>query len=373
LGAGFPGTVSGWLPLCVAIVGPTTTSNDTITFYDVRPLISDRIYPPFDLRRDNPKISGHINGINPDSVTGRCYAELNGRRVGGRLRLTAPGTSTDVLALSTDNFDFWASGESMAAGGNLWNMYLAFPFGLPRWARYTDAPGIRKPQSPRGLIICTNSLADYNGLPTSPINMPDAYQLFGATMDAVAIVTLPRRFTSPVTGGCPWTMANDHVTWGSDISPFTNSSTAADQVASATGNFGTRGSFFSSSFGADVEFPGNAIAIDVSYLAFAIVPALTVTDTYHFTWQLSDTLGNVTSEPQTDLQVTLGASTDPNSFHAQTWSSNIEVKTVAPEGNIPSSVTVEMDIDNTAFGSGALRNLAIGGLGLVTGYRVSNW
>jgi hypothetical protein len=162
-GAGFPGTVSGWLPLAVATVPTATTTNDTITFWDVRPLLADRAIGLFALTQTTPRLRRYqFNALTLTAVTGLMEAELNGRRLGGRLRRGSPGTDADSIDVTiAANRDI-----AFAATANQpWFLYLCTPFGLPRWAKYT-ATGTRLPQSPRGIPIASSTPPNPDGNPT---------------------------------------------------------------------------------------------------------------------------------------------------------------------------------------------------------------
>src|SRR3984957_5910287 len=110
-GSGFPGSVNGWLPLAVASVPTGTTTNDTITFWDVRPLVADRVYQPFGLSRNLPRVKmlggtdatgtyvGH-NGLYGEvyeatSCDGSTNPPTPSRhRLGGRLARGTPGSDS---------------------------------------------------------------------------------------------------------------------------------------------------------------------------------------------------------------------------------------------------------------------------------------
>lgn len=193
-GAGYPGTVSGWLPLAVAFVGSGVTSNNNITFWDVRPLLSDRAYNAANVGTRYPqRVKTYASTIPYDSapaaqnqitpattvglrLSGHAEAVLNGRRVGGVLRSGAPlllaNEPDSVDLLNTLNYDASTSGIA----GQLYFLYLLTPFGLPRWARYTNAnSGQRVPRSPRGIPILSNTPPDTWGNPSTDIALPTSW------------------------------------------------------------------------------------------------------------------------------------------------------------------------------------------------------
>lgn len=182
-GAGFPGTAVGWLPLAVASVPNASTTNDTVTFWDVRPLMNDREHGQNSLTTDMSlpaETEGFIEYIAGPTSTlkGHTRSFFDGRRVGGRLRRGSPGVDADsVLLTDSANYD----PTYVLAAQQLAYLYLMTPFGLPRWARYTDAvSGIRKPRSPRGIVLLSLVPPTNTGRPTAGITFPTVFG-FGAT------------------------------------------------------------------------------------------------------------------------------------------------------------------------------------------------
>jgi hypothetical protein len=178
-GAGWPGTQSGWMPLLVASIPTASTTNDTMTFWDVRPLINDRAYGYSNLGQKMPvfrKSQAYVDAISNAGqarLSGFIEAEFNGRRVGGNMLRGSPGTDNAYVDLKD------AANQENAfatpANGYAW-LYLAFPFGLPRWARYTDSTsGSRIPRSPRGIpILSTTGPKHLIGTPNSSGIVPPA-------------------------------------------------------------------------------------------------------------------------------------------------------------------------------------------------------
>ncbi len=192
-GAGYPAAVSGWLPICVASVAAFGATNDDITFWDVRPLVSDREFGLANLTRDMPVISRMEFDWDASILTGVIEGVLNGRRVGGRMRRGSPGVTTESI-----NFTQAANQEPglvIPGGGDLrvYYMYLATPFGLPRWARYTDGPANRVPRSPRGIPILSNTPATTGrGTPSVALTLPTATGLgVTTTTSALCCAVLP--------------------------------------------------------------------------------------------------------------------------------------------------------------------------------------
>lgn len=200
-GSGFPGAALGWLPLAVASVpAGSPASNDAITFWDVRPLISDRVFPPFnkggrltrhadiDLVGDAQQpgagallIAGQANVVPYDSVN----AVPSLRRLGGIIQRGTPGTDNVGGFAGFDGNDA-ANQSSAFTAGSLNYIYLVEAGGLPRWSRYTDAAsGSRVPRSPKGIPVITNiaPVSSYFAEPSSAIPLPASTGLgIAATM-----------------------------------------------------------------------------------------------------------------------------------------------------------------------------------------------
>jgi hypothetical protein len=206
-GGGFPGVVSGWLPLAVASVPISAASNDVITFWDVRPLVRHRILQPFAAGLTLPNLSrAHIvadPSTSPGSTlisglveaSSAAHGVAGNYRLGGTLRRGTPGSD---VAGSFDAQDVANQGGALGATV-FYFVYLCQPFGLPRWERYTDAPAARIPRNPRGIpVVSTVSPDHYAGTPSAPITLPTSCG-FGAatTSDAVCI------FASTLNGGVP--------------------------------------------------------------------------------------------------------------------------------------------------------------------------
>jgi hypothetical protein len=193
-GGGWPGLALGWCPLMVAIVPVGAATYDDVVCYDVRPLFSDYAFTG-DVRRQN-KIThasayagyqyegdASVSG-NRKFFNGVVEGIYNGRHIGG----TAPAGGYN---LSTNDYAVPNFITGMVAGW--WHLYLAFPFGLPRWARYTATP--RVPGSMRGVVIASQQapLAD-TGEPVEAIAFPTNLGFNSATT-----TTAFRVFTAPCT------------------------------------------------------------------------------------------------------------------------------------------------------------------------------
>jgi hypothetical protein len=203
-GSGFPGTASGWLPLAVASVPNGTTGNDTITFWDVRPLVSDRVVSPgnisFEMAHWHPSSSmtvqvrgaqSILTGFFETTATDIVTPAYGVYRLGGRMRRGTPGT--DIPLALFDGLDLAAAANqdgTVAPGVNY--LYVCEPLGLPRWARYTDATtGARVPRSPRGMLVLSNTVPNHlYGTPHTAIALPASTGLGGTTNKATAILAV---------------------------------------------------------------------------------------------------------------------------------------------------------------------------------------
>lgn len=187
-GSGFPGAVAGWLPLMVAQVPNGAASNDACVFWDVRPLISDRRAQPFALTGMNDtlqSLDGEVQrvGAFDTRLRGLVRAFYNDRKAGGIFRPGTTQADADYINL-TDAANQDTATPIVEPFGNPPNyyLYLMFPFGLPRWARYTDASsGSRVPRAPRGIpLISLTPPVHFTNAPSAGIGLPG----FGVTSTA---------------------------------------------------------------------------------------------------------------------------------------------------------------------------------------------
>lgn len=197
-GSGFPGTTSGWLPLMVMSVPTGTTTFDTVTCWDVRPLLGTRAFGLSNISLAVPYLENcNINAIDmttPTPATGHFKAILGNQRIGGRLRRGSPGTDADSIDITN------AANQDGAYSFNHnapFYLYACLPLGLPTWARYTDASSsVRKPRSPRGIVLLSNVACDANGQATSSLSFPTAFGLTGSTITPAQTVCIAAGFTS---------------------------------------------------------------------------------------------------------------------------------------------------------------------------------
>jgi hypothetical protein len=211
-GSGFPGVAAGWKPLAVAVVPTGTTNWDGATLYDVRNLVADRARNSQHQQRDILErfpagirmASSTAVGAAPAYVAGqpvprnylmgRAEVYFKGKRAGG----TLPVGGIDCFTSPSTNV-YAESGFATAVSGSsgLWAyLYAAFPYGLPRWCKYTGVNGInpRVPGNFRGIpIVSTRTPNDYTMRPSSALAFPPGVGLTGtvATTDAVCVFQVP--------------------------------------------------------------------------------------------------------------------------------------------------------------------------------------
>lgn len=181
-GAGFPGSAPGWVPLCVASVPNGSTNTDDVTFWDVRPLIADRMNAPHaGGSLGFPKSFDELNfGTERDATNGaetrfmgHIWGHLFGRKIGGRISKGTPGG--DFLYVDLQDSDNQEPGFVLTVAGELYYVWAVFPENLPRWVRYAEAAvgGQRIPTGFRGIIIASNTgPSQANMIPTSPLALP---------------------------------------------------------------------------------------------------------------------------------------------------------------------------------------------------------
>lgn len=187
-GGGFPGVVSGWLPLMVARVPTTAVTWDDCDCWDVRPLYSDLTHSRVLSESFPPaaRASGVVanNGVSW-AARGVFEGELSGWRAGGELASSSSGLTSLDLALAANQEPGFA-----VVNNALWYLYLAQPFGLPRWCKLNPAATLnRDPGSLRGIPVLTQAKAPVglSGRPAVAVSLPTATGLAGSTTNALLV------------------------------------------------------------------------------------------------------------------------------------------------------------------------------------------
>lgn len=261
-GAGLPATSVGWLPLAVAIVSTTAASFSDCDFYDVRPLVEDRVAP-------QPSVTG-FDGYHPVQraefavrlnggamcVGGFAVSDFNGYVAGGELRRSTPsfggtrgGTGVgdgDPNFINLDLSENRDTGFALSAHAFVY-LVAAFPGTLPRWVRYSQtavSPFGRVPRGPRGILV-----ASVNG----PGQGNGSAQLITTSVftgaPGVVLTTLVAN-----TAGSEIAVCNAQEKWVQTVDPPT---TASSSIA---------GSVMTINLAAGTDFPANAKMIRVSII-----------------------------------------------------------------------------------------------------------
>lgn len=259
--AGFPGVVSRWLPLAVVSVPSGAATNDQMTFWDVRPLVNDRVLPPTATslslaRRPVLRFASNLAAGPEYLVNGiaEVTSKDGSRRLGGQLLTGSP-----VDDATSYQLDLWASSnqeDSFTLGaGAMAFLYLMTPFGLPRWARYATTGSPRLPRSPRGIpIVSTTGPYSGAGFPKAPIVFPPAFGFAGASsQDGVC-------WGAAVQGGP--SMVNQSTSDG--WTTLANSSSPVSGVGAPTGHLDLT---------ENIDFPSGATAVRFQFSAVLNIPA----------------------------------------------------------------------------------------------------
>jgi hypothetical protein len=168
-GAGFPGVAAGWLPLMVAMVPAGATTWDQVTCWDVRPLASDRTNGPFQTSRLWPSNVRTLIACDATTnaaqvrIAGEIDLTFKGYKAGGVLRKDSSTAYIDATDAANQQNGFAGFGTTL---GTTWYLYLVFPFGLPRWVRYSDSSsGLRQPGCQRGIPAVSANPCNFDGTP----------------------------------------------------------------------------------------------------------------------------------------------------------------------------------------------------------------
>ena len=191
-GAGFPANQAGWLPLAVASVPTGTATVNTVTFWDVRPFVGDRIFGAYNLGTFAPRSRRNVASVDTITIPGKAVLSgaIETSATDTNVASTGVGASLYRLGGLFDGaYDFNVAGnQSGPLGAGLAYVYLAEPFGLPRWAVYAMSGGILQPRY-RGIPIISNTGAvPILGSPSAALALPANTGLLGTTSKAVCIL-----------------------------------------------------------------------------------------------------------------------------------------------------------------------------------------
>lgn len=295
-GSGFPGTAAGWMPLAVCSVPAAAGTWNDVVVWDVRPLAADRTAGPFATSRTVPWNKRSLAYCDALSVANHphIYAEVDldfgGYRAGGVIK-----TDSSTGWIDPTTAALQAPGFAFGTVGAPWYCYLVFPFGLPRWVRYTDSSaGMRVPGFQRGIPVISSNPCAFNGAPLAPgVATPTATGLLDSAGTS-AIVAFAGR--APYAGGRPpvgmhsdgnlWTFVNPDLSGG--IAPVQPTSTTTNVLTWAINSVGNA-----------FLVPGNARALVLRVYApfvFPVLAAGAVIDHEVFgDFTISDGAGNTSS------------------------------------------------------------------------------
>ena len=181
-GAGMP-AFTNTIVLAVASVPPGAGGWDDVTFWDVRPLVEERVPMPRNLDATAavyntiPTYEHRWEMLASETIVGEIWTSYGGYIAGGLLKKSTPtavmGTGDVDLNMgsgenSTTNLGYQGPAEVPAGtDGGAAPLFALFPSGLPRWARYSENPvashgaNVRKPYGPRGILVAgRNGLTD---------------------------------------------------------------------------------------------------------------------------------------------------------------------------------------------------------------------
>lgn len=275
--AGFPGAVAGWLPLAIASVPNGSVTTDTVTFWDVRPVISDREHAWGEISILYNKLSrssfmiDEITNPGVIALNGEVLGTVGARRVGGTLKRGSPGTDDSFIDLA--DVANQEPGFTFPAANGIWFVYFLTPFGLPRWARYTDAStGQRTPRSPRGILVVSNTGTQHmTGRPLGAIGLPSSTGLGGVSAEGLCILASTTGLPNGARGGI-----GDGSVFHCGRRLATPSNGGYDSGISIPGtSVSAAGATFT--LFENVHYPGNAKALYVHLLLVGTVAATTHT------------------------------------------------------------------------------------------------
>lgn len=203
-GAGYPGSVTGWMPLMIATVPNFATNWDDVECWDVRPLISDRIGGVSNIRKEMERfgerslnigvIAAATTVVRVDGIVETTFdggASVGGWKAGGVIDLDSylGGIVISNAGTAGECSEGTFPADVVAGTDLMGYLYAAFPHGLPRWCKYTQATvGQRIPGGFRGIPIATKTYPNLKGAPNVALTPPAI--LTGLTASTTSAVYL---------------------------------------------------------------------------------------------------------------------------------------------------------------------------------------
>jgi hypothetical protein len=235
-GAGYPGNVNGWLPLAVAVSPAGSLNVDAVEFWDVRPMLQDRVYGPMNVQDDNAQVmlpgsfgendTGATPSGNPE-LRGVIRANYKGWIAGGQIQSTDGSVDVDYIHTGTAS-PFVDTNHPPVIGQRLAGVFALFPFGLPRWCRYLRAPMNRVPGLFNGIPAVSARASDAQGiiLGTQPVRISPFIGLGSAvdTSEGVCLVAAP--VSSTANELTRFALRNRRVIWG-DVPAWSQAASSA--------------------------------------------------------------------------------------------------------------------------------------------------
>lgn len=165
-GAGLPANVQGWLPLAVASVPTSAATVDDITFWDVRPLVKDRV--SWDQQSLIPFIEPNSSLTVKTTPTVPLTFQDQFGYITSQLGMYRAGGIVDFDLMDTA---FWEPGFTPAAN-LIYYLYAVFPGNLPRWVRYAASPNPRIPNGPLGVLTVAQTVPNPSGIGVTNVVAP---------------------------------------------------------------------------------------------------------------------------------------------------------------------------------------------------------
>lgn len=185
-GGGLPAPALGWVPIAVMASAAGSVNLDTVTIWDVRPLLSDLAAPFAQVRSVFPRIERHrmvLDGKTAPSelrLSGESVGTYLGWKMGGIIREPDVATYVDLA-----NAPFYQAAGFVPTAGLPFYVYSLWPGGYVRWVRYYPTPvagvGGRVPGPWRG-IMAVSQVVPQNGQPLAPVGVPPAWGLSTSTI-----------------------------------------------------------------------------------------------------------------------------------------------------------------------------------------------